>query len=215
MTIDEIDLGRLERALREARPGLSAQLRMAPAPRPGHRVYTEVEDSCLKAGVLILLYPKDEEIFLVLIRRTGLMINHRDQIGWPGGQIEAGEDFVATALREAREELGIDPAGLRVLGNLTPLFIPPSNFCAYPVVALASATPVFRPDPVEVAEVIEVPLRYLADPGAAQRETWLAGERSLEIPFYAFGRHKIWGATAMILSEFLDILGLNLHFDTK
>lgn len=211
MILDEVGAGRLEIALRGAKPGLSAQLRMAPAPRLGHRSHEEVEGSCLKAGVLILLYPRDGETCLVLIRRTGFGLHHRDQIGCPGGQIEPGEDFVGAALREAREELGIDPDGVRVLGSLTPLFIPPSNFCVYPVVALASAAPAFRPDAVEVAEVLEIPLRRLADPETARRETWRMGERAVEIPFYDFGRHKIWGATAMILSEFLDIWGSNLH----
>jgi 8-oxo-dGTP pyrophosphatase MutT (NUDIX family) len=188
---------------------------MAPLPRIGHRPYAEAEDSCLKAGVLILLYPKDGETHLVLIRRTSLVLHHRDQIGFPGGQLEAGEEFVGAALRETREELGVDPVRLRVLGPLTPLFIPPSNFCVYPVVAVASETPHFRPDPAEVAEVIEIPLRELSDPGTARRETWLAGERSIEVPFYAFGRHKVWGATAMILSEFLEILGPDLRVEPK
>lgn len=214
MKIGALEIERLERRLREAKPGPSAQLRMAPNPRLGHRPYTEVEDSCLKAGVLILLYPRDGETYLSLIRRTGLVFHHRDQIGLPGGRLEAGEDFVRAALRETHEELGIAPEGLKVIGDLTPLYIPPSNFCAYPVVAVASATPDFRPDPREVAEVIEIPLWHLADPDRAGRETWLAGGRSLEVPFYAFGRHKIWGATAMILSEFLEILGSNLHFVT-
>jgi len=201
-----LDLGRLERRLREDLPGPSAQLRMAPSPRLGHRSYTEVEDSCLKAGVLILLYSKEGETCLALIRRTGQGLHHRDQIGLPGGRLEAGEDFIRAALRETQEELGVDPTGLKVLGVLTPLYIPPSNFCAHPVVAAASEPPVFSPDPNEVAEVLEVPLKRLTDPAGARRETWLAGDRSLEVPFYAFGSHKIWGATAMILAEFLELL---------
>lgn len=206
MTFDEIDAGRLESALRGEKPGPSAQLRMAPSPRIGHRPYAEVEATCLHAGVLILLYPRQGEMHLVLIRRTGFGLHHRDQIACPGGQLETGEDSVAAALREAREELGIEPDGIRVLGSLTPLFIPPSNFCVTPVVALAPAAPAFRPDPVEVAEVLEVPLRRLADPDTARRETWRTGERAIDIPFYDFGRHKIWGATAMILAEFLEVL---------
>ena len=143
---------------------------------------------------------------LVFIRRTHTVLHHKDQISFPGGQVEPGEDFLQAALRETQEEIGIDPAGLRVLGALTPLYIPPSNFCIYPFVSAAPAPRLYSPHPDEVAEVIEVPLPHLTDPASAREEArTIRGER-IEVPYYAFGDLKIWGATAMVLAEFLDVL---------
>jgi hypothetical protein len=93
-----------------------------------------------------------------------------------------------------------------VLGKLTPLYIPPSNYCIYPIVAQVATPLEFRPQPDEVAEVIEPPVEHLADPACLRRETWHYGGRDHEVPFYEFEGHKIWGATAMVLAEFLALL---------
>jgi len=199
-------LEELEQKLKAAKPGLPAQLKMAPHPRPGQKVYTEVEDICQKAGVMVLVYPRQGIWHLVLIRRTPTVLHHKDQIGFPGGQMEPGEDFIRTALRETEEEIGVFPSRIKIIGPLTPLFVPPSNFCIYPVVAAADGPLSFNPYPDEVAEIIEVPLRHLTDPRNVREENWtIRGER-VNVPFFAFGEHKIWGATAMILAEFLDVL---------
>jgi 8-oxo-dGTP pyrophosphatase MutT (NUDIX family) len=196
----------IEQRLRKPKPGLSVQLSMAPRPRPGRKVYTEVEGSCLKAGVLLLLYPRESGLHLVLIRRTSVGVHHRDQIGFPGGRLEDGENPAQAALREAWEEIGVPAESVRILGGLTPLYIERSDFCIYPAVGTAAATPAFRPDPREVAEIIEVPLAHLEDPGQVRRETWIYETNPLDVPFFVFGSHKIWGATAMILAEFLAVL---------
>jgi len=196
----------IERRLRKPKPGLSAQLTMAPQPRPGTKIYPDVEGDCLKAGVLVLLYPRESGLHLVLIRRTSLGVHHRDQIGFPGGRLEDGEDPVQAALREAWEEIGVPAESVRILGGLTPLYIERSDFCIYPAVGTAAATPAFRPDPREVAEIIEIPLARLEDPDRVSRETWMYEKKPLDVPFFAFGPHKIWGATAMILAEFLAVL---------
>ncbi|MHB8094581.1 MAG: NUDIX hydrolase [Candidatus Aminicenantales bacterium] len=199
-------LSGIEQRLRKPRPGLSAQLSMAPRPRPGRKVYTEVEERCLKAGVLVLLYPRESGLHLVLIRRTSVGVHHRDQIGFPGGRLEDGEDPAQAALREAWEEIGVPAESVRILGGLTPLYIEKSDFCIYPAVGTAAETPAFRPDPLEVAENIEVPLAHLEDPGQIRLETRVYENNPLDVPFFAFGPHKIWGATAMILAEFLAVL---------
>jgi 8-oxo-dGTP pyrophosphatase MutT (NUDIX family) len=209
MKNDQGNLRRLEEVLIKDKPGLAAQLKMAPRPRPGQTVYPEAEANSIKAGVMILLYPRHGCWHLVLIRRPSTVLHHKDQIGFPGGQIEPGENFVQAALREAREELGVPPERLRVLGELTPLYIPPSNFFVYPVVAAADGPLSFTPQVEEVAEIIEVPLDHLRDPGTVREETrTIRGER-VKVPFYAHGHHKIWGATAMVLAEFLDVLNLS------
>jgi len=199
-------LGRIEKGLGTALPGVAAQLAMAPEPRQGHKAYFEVEATSRKAGVLILLYVRDGRLSLLLTRRTERVLHHRGQISLPGGEQHPGESVEATALRETAEELGPDLGAVRVLGRLTPLYIPPSNYCIYPTVAFVPGTLAFRLQPEEVDELIEVPVDRLADPAAVRREVWHYGGLDVEVPFYEFERHKIWGATAMVLAEFLALL---------
>ncbi len=196
----------LEKMLEGQKPGINAQLGMTPNPRPGHQIYTEVEDSCLKAGVLVLFYLHEGRPHLVLTRRTDRVDFHKGQISFPGGRQETGENLEQAALREAREELDVDPDSIRILGMLTPLFIPPSNYCIYPVVAVTEGRPEFHPSELEVAEILEIPLDHLIDPQNIRREIWTLRGVDVEVPFYAFGDHKIWGATAMVLAELLEMI---------
>jgi 8-oxo-dGTP pyrophosphatase MutT (NUDIX family) len=200
-------LERIEKGLRMPLPGIPAQLRMAPDPRPpGHKAYFEVEGSSLKAGVLLLLYEREGQLCLLLTRRTQRVLQHPGQISFPGGEQHPGEFIETTALRETEEELGLGLGGVRVLGKLTPLYIPSSNFCIYPTVAFLPGSPAFRPQPDEVAETIEVPVNHLAEPAHRRRETWTIDDRTVNAPFYEFQAFKIWGATAMVLAEFLALL---------
>jgi 8-oxo-dGTP pyrophosphatase MutT (NUDIX family) len=196
----------LEKKLAGLKPGYRAQLGMCPIPRPGHQAYDEVEDKSLKAGVLVLFYPLEDRIHLVLTRRTDKVDFHKGQISFPGGRREKNEALEQAAMREAQEELGIDPDSIRVLGMLTPLYIPPSNYCIYPVVAITEHRPDFRPSHLEVAEVLEIPLDHLLSPQNVRWETWTLKGTDVEVPFYAFSKHKIWGATAMVLAELLEMI---------
>ncbi len=196
----------LEKALKGPKPGLKAQLKMITNPRPGNKTYQEVEDSSFKAGVLVLLYPWKKRLHLVLTRRTPSVLFHQGQISFPGGRQDRGESLRQTALREAREELKIEPAEVRILGELTPLYIPPSNYCIYPVVAAADRRPDFQPSSHEVAEVIEVPVGHLLDDANIRREVWTIRGIQADVPFYFFKGHKIWGATAMVLAELIELL---------
>jgi len=196
----------LKERLTRPLPGLAAQLNMVPDPRPGNKVYTEVQDSCKRAGVLILLYLKGKRVLVVLTRRTELVERHQAQISFPGGRQEEGESLEQTALRETCEELGVQSSTIQILGKLTPLYIPPTNYCIYPVVARMTEQPQFKPSPYEVAEVLEIPLDYLFDPQTNRREMWTLHGMNVEVPFYFFEGHKIWGATAMVLAEFVEIL---------
>lgn len=199
-------LRRIETRLTGPKPGLKVQLEMITNPRPGHKVYHQVKDSCIKAGVLVFLYPWRGKLYLVLTRRTRLMGFHQAQISLPGGSQEKGESLEQTALREAHEELNIPPKSVRILGELTPLYIPPSNYCIYPVVAAAWRRPDFRPSRQEVDEIIEIPLDHLRDPQNIRREIWTLRKTETEVPFYFFEEHKIWGATAMVLAELIALL---------
>jgi len=201
-----LDLSLLELRLRGPKPGPQSQLKMVPDPRPGNKTYQEAGDSCLRASVLVLIYPREDGFHIVLTRRTSQVAHHQAQISFPGGQMDDLESAVDTALREAAEELNIVPAEARILGELTPLYIPPSNYCVYPVVAVAAQQPDFRPSPREVAEVIEVPLAHLLDKRNIKREKWPLRGMDVTVPFYLFAGHKIWGATAMVLAELLDLI---------
>ena len=199
-------LERVESGLRAPLPGIPAQLLMAPDPRPGQKAYFEVEGTALKAGVLLLLYEEGGELRLLLTRRTERVLHHPGQISFPGGEQHPGESVEATALRETEEELGLDLGAVRILGRLTPLYIPSSNYCMYPTVAHLPVRPVFAPQADEVAETIEVPVAHLMEPKNRGRMDWTIGARKVDAPFYEFLGHKIWGATAMVLAEFLTVL---------
>ncbi len=196
----------LPRRLARERPGLTAQLRLSPVPPPSTLTYQDVLETCLKAAVLILIYPGGTEPHLVLIHRTGLGNHHQNQISFPGGGIQDGEGIEQAARREAREELGIETEKISIVGQLTPLYVQPSNYCIFPVVGITRARMSFSPCPGEVAAVIEVPLSHLLDENNLKQERWLLRGREVLVPFYQYEQHKIWGATAMILSELLYIL---------
>ncbi len=200
------DFGRLELRLHGPKPGLASQLQMVPEHRRIDKTYLEVGDSCNRASVLVLLYPRHGHLHVVLTRRTDKVAHHQAQISFPGGHQDSHESILETALRETQEELNVAPSSVRVLGELTPLYVPPSNYCIYPVVAAAESRPDFRPSPHEVAEVLEIPLDHLLDAKNVQREVWPLRGLEVNVPFYLFQGHKIWGATAMIMAELLDLI---------
>jgi 8-oxo-dGTP pyrophosphatase MutT (NUDIX family) len=155
----------------------------------------------------VLLYEREGRLVMALTRRTEIVETHKGQVSLPGGSREPQDhSFAQTALRETCEELGIAEEAVEVLGSLTPLYIPPSRFCVYPYVGFASHPFPLRPDPNEVAEVIEVPLEHLLDPSTRQVETHLRDAQSFQIPVYQLANQRVWGATAMILAEFLALL---------
>ena len=182
-------------------PGEKAQLRMAPT----FRGNLSSEGLAMEAAVLVLFYPSDGKTHLVFIKRNEYDGPHSAQVSFPGGVREAGDlNLEETALRETREELGVS-GKIEVLGALTPLHIPVSNFMVYPFVGWMEESPVFHPDPSEVQYVIEAALGDLMDPSSRDSETLYHHDQHIEAPFYRVGEEKIWGATAMMLSEVLHL----------
>ena len=188
-------------------PGRPAQALMAPLPRPGWHPDDRPDEPARQSGVLVLLYSLQGRLHVPLILRPTYDGTHSGQVAFPGGGSEEGDgDLTETALREAHEELGIAPDDVEVLGTLTDLYIRPSNYEVYPTVGRLKAKPEFRPDPSEVAKLLEVPLAALLNPDHQQREAWQLADRSALVPFFAIQDQAIWGATAMILSEFLAVM---------
>jgi 8-oxo-dGTP pyrophosphatase MutT (NUDIX family) len=144
-------------------PGRAAMEAMAPAGRGFMPIEEARASGCREACALVLLYPLGRAWHVVLTLRTAHLRDHSGQVSLPGGRLEADEDVVGGALREAWEELGVASDSVEVLGHLTPLHIPPSNFCLWPVLAVTPDRPRFAPQAEEVAEVIEWPVARLLD----------------------------------------------------
>lgn len=169
-------------------------------------VASVTDKSCREAAVLALLYPDDEGPALVLTVRPQHMASHAGQISFPGGRREPGETNVETALREAHEEIGLAPDSVEVLGQLTPLYIPPSNYCVYPVVGATGTRPSLFPADGEVAAILHVPVSRILDPTCRVVRNRQIRGAAIEAPCFHIPPHEIWGATAMMLAELLLVL---------
>ncbi|HEX9951675.1 MAG TPA: CoA pyrophosphatase [Rubricoccaceae bacterium] len=194
-------------------PGYAAHAEMAPFPSRTDPAVISVEGKAGRAAAtLVLLYPDAAGApCLVLTVRQPSLRAHSGQVSLPGGAVEPGETAEDAARREAHEEIGVEVAD--VLGRLTPLYVPPSGFSVWPVVAALSARPDFQVQEREVSELVEVPVALLLDAGARQRRPrTLRGNplvedgATLDVPFFALGGHEVWGATAMMLAEFAAVV---------
>jgi hypothetical protein len=136
---------------------------------------------------------------------------HSGQVGFPGGGYdEMDTDLVATALREAYEEVGVHPTQVIVLGQLTPLYVYASNYLVQPTVGWIDYQPTFHTDPYEVAQLLETPLRHLLAPATRRTEPWTLRGQLVQVPYFAVAGQTVWGATAMMLSELLALPAMEL-----
>jgi len=197
----------LQTRLKGALPGAAAHHRMAHPFRP--TAIPPPEGASL-AGVLALFFPKNEAWQLALIERVSTHAGdrHSGQIGFPGGKYEAGDGILMnTALRETHEEVGVAPGEVNMLGALTEIYIPVSNFLVHPFVGWMEYAPVFQPQWSEVQSVLEVPFQVLEDPATLQTtDIRVANNLTFkEVPYFSLSGKVVWGATAMILSELLEV----------
>ncbi len=180
---------------------LEAQLHMAPKARPVRRPANKAGQA-RQASVLLLLFPVEAGLSFVLLRRAYNPHDvHSGQISLPGGAREANETPVQTALRETREELGVTET-VEVLGTLGALYVPPSDFEVQPVVGYVPARPLWRPGPGEVREVLECPVHWLLEDTHKAFGEMLVHGHTVQAPWYDVRGYRVWGATAIILSEF-------------
>jgi 8-oxo-dGTP pyrophosphatase MutT (NUDIX family) len=171
-----------------------------------HAESAESEESQSLRVPRVLRSPSWGDAHIVLTVRADAL-RHGGQVSLPGGVVEPGETFEQAALREAHEEVALPLAQVRVLGALTPLDIPVSGFRIHPIVAVTASRPPLTPADGEVARILEVGVDQLLDPAHFVRTSREHDGRRYVVPAFRLGDHEIWGATAMILAEFLALLG--------
>jgi 8-oxo-dGTP pyrophosphatase MutT (NUDIX family) len=188
-------------------PGHPAQLKMAPQPNEGRRPLVPPSDDVKMSSVLILLYDTIESgSELLLTLRTETLPTHKGQISFPGGRSMEGESVVETALRESKEEVGINTSEVQILGVLTGLYLSNSNNYIYPVVGYIDHRPTLTINPSEVAEAFFVDLETLLKSDNLKVEDWTIRDKKYKVPYWNIHPETpLWGATAMILSEFLTL----------
>lgn len=199
-------IDKLKIRLQQPLPGLTAHSVMASETRLKLKMPSPNERT-RESAVLILFYPSDNQVFIPLILRPQYDGVHGGQMAFPGGRAEKEDEHLErTALREAQEEIGVRVSDITVLGKLTKLFIPPSNFYVQPVVGFMTHKPDFYPDPREVDKVIEITLENLKNPKIIGRKTLFVRGIEVDTPFYEILNTTVWGATAMMVSELLMII---------
>jgi len=196
----------LKESLQSELPGVNAHSKMLP---PGRRLKTnEAELSSVKmSSVLLLLFPEGDQLYICLTKRPHTMKHHPGQISFPGGKVEKDDTSAEmTALREAREEVGIDHHQIEILGKLSDLYIEVSQFSIQPFLAWADQKPEFLVDFGEVEKLILFPVSdFIANEVISEIELETV-TGALRVKYYPYDGEFIWGATAMILSELIEIL---------
>jgi 8-oxo-dGTP pyrophosphatase MutT (NUDIX family) len=202
MVLNDEFITKLTKRISEPLPGKEAQLRMAPTFRPD----LLSDPSSTKAAVLLLLYNINGSICIIFTKRQEYKGIHSGQISFPGGKYEASDKSIFhTALRETEEEIGVNANTIQLLGRLSSLYIPVSRTDVTPIIGYTSERPDFLIDPYEVEYLIEANLEQLLDPSIKEIKPY-KNSLSNDIPYFNINGNHVWGATAMILNEFLEIL---------
>lgn len=197
----------LESKLKQTLPGDSAHFKMASSHRQQRLQFGHDPKKAVESAVLIHLYPYGSRIFTTLILRNSYDGVHSGQVSFPGGGKEKTDrNLIETALREAREEVNITPETVHILGVLSELYIPPSNYIVTPVVGFSESQPQFKPDNYEVVKIIKTDLSFLFDESKRKEKMIHVREYEIEAPYFDVDGYVAWGATAMILSELREVI---------
>ena len=200
---------RVSAALRDRTPRQHIHAMFAPQPRRGWQAGV-IPSGSRVAAALVLLYPIDQQVHIVLTRRASTLGQHAGQISLPGGAVDGEETIEAAALREAREEIGLSTNHLRTLGALSALYIPVSNFTLHPIVSILDQRPQLKAATNEVAHILEVPLDELCNPTRRRKGLRWRDNELIDVPYFEFQGERVWGATAMVLGELAYLLEKNL-----
>ena len=192
---------KLKLQFNEKLPGEAAQRKMLAVPRVKVAL-PNTDEQAIPSAVLILLFQDGNEIRFFLTERTDTVQHHKGQISLPGGAREKGEQLFETAIRETHEEIGVPGKDIKVIGELTPLFVPVTGYMIHPFVGYINYIPKLVPHPGEVNNDFSITLNDLLDPTNIKTELWTIRGLPVDVPFYQFDKYKVWGATAMILAEF-------------
>lgn len=196
----------LKKRIQKPLPGEEAQKKMAPQPLdPEFVIPTEKTDSPHPSGVLIPLFPDDNQQLRVILTLRTQSIRHAGQISFPGGRQEIGESLIETALRETNEEVGISPADVQIAGAITPLYLHKTSNKITPFVGFLEAEPTLVPNPNEVEETIVTPLDALLNNNTLKRKEWELKITTFDVPYWDIHETPLWGATAMMMSELLEL----------
>jgi|AntRauTorcE11898_2_1112593.scaffolds.fasta_scaffold05925_3 8-oxo-dGTP pyrophosphatase MutT (NUDIX family) len=197
----------LTKRLQEPLPGRKAQMKMMPEPVDSNVGVPEksIDSSGHPSGVLVPIYPDGNNNLNVILTLRTDSIRHAGQISFPGGRSEESESIIETALRETHEEIGIETDEINVMGSLTPFYLYRTNNRITPIVGFLKHKPIMQRNPNEVKEIITVKLDTLISDKQIEKERWDLSENSFYVPYWSFHRVPLWGATAMMMSEFLEI----------
>lgn len=196
----------LKKRLKHSLPGQASHIKMLPLERRKDLPNTSGNPLPKSSSVLLLLYPLDDYFGTLLIKRTEDLSVHSGQISFPGGKKDPEDKTpVHTALREAEEEIGITAGSIDILGELSLLYVSPSNFDIHPVIGFTKQLNDLKPNPEEVEFIIELPLKNI-DSCRTVSDLTVRSYKLKQVPCYTVNGHMVWGATAMILQELLDVL---------
>ncbi len=175
---------------------------------PSHRsqLLAERGDGSAREAAVLVILENSADVSIILTERRHDLDSHPGQISFPGGRREPHETLLDTAIREAAEEVNLKTGDVEIVGELTPLLVPPSNYLVHPFIGVAGQELELVPADEEVNLIIRASLAGLLDPRNSRTESRERYGQAVDIPYFSVGEHKVWGATAMMLAELMELL---------